>query len=170
VRTRLETLATTLATPEVFLGFLAVAAVAIIFFYIRMRRLRYTKTEKLLTPMETRFYRLLMKVVGRDLLIFVKVRLGDLMDAHPGMDKVKRRIAFNKIACKHVDFVICDRDLRVLLGIELDDRSHEREDRKERDVFVDSAFRSAGINLLRVQGKQYYNLDVVKQQVYNALP
>jgi hypothetical protein len=160
----------TFATPEVFFGLLALAAVLIVLFYIRMHRLRYTRTEKLLTPMETKFYRILNKVVGRDLLIFVKVRLGDLMDAHPGMDKVKRRIAFNKIACKHVDFVICDRELKVLLGIELDDRSHEREDRKARDTFVDAVFRSAGINLLHVSGKQYYNLDVVKQQVYNELP
>lgn len=166
MRTRLETL----AAPEIFFCLLAVAAVLIVFFYIRLHRFRYTKNEKLLTPMETRFYRLLMKIIGRDLLIFAKVRLGDLMEAHPGMDKVKRRIAFNKVACKHVDFVICNKELEILLCIELDDKSHERKDRKERDAFVDTAFKSAGINLLHVSGKKYYDFDTLRQQVYNALP
>lgn len=159
-----------IATPEGFFTFLAVSAVLIVVVYIRTHRLRYTKTEKLLTPMEARFYRILTKVLQRDLLVFAKVRLGDLMEAHPGMDKVKQRIAFNKIACKHVDFVICNKDLEILLGIEVDDKSHERKDRVERDVFVDGAFKSAGIKLLRVPGKRYYDYENVKQQVYNALP
>jgi hypothetical protein len=159
-----------IATPEGFFIFLAALAVLIVVVYIRTHRLRYTKTEKLLTPMEARFYRILTKVLQRDLLVFAKVRLSDLMEAHPGMDKVKQRLAFNKIACKHVDFVICNKELEILLGIEVDDKSHERKDRVERDVFVDGAFKSAGIKLLHIHGKRYYDFDTVKQQVYNALP
>jgi hypothetical protein len=157
-------------TPVSLPAVLAVLAVLIVFAFLRTRGFRYTKVEKLLTPMEMRFYRLLTKAVGRELLIFVKVRIGDLMDAHPGMDRIKRRTAFNKIACKHIDFVICDKELKILLGIELDDKSHEREDRKVRDKFVNAAFKSAGINLLRISGKHYYNIDVIKQQIFNALP
>jgi hypothetical protein len=158
-----------LATPEEFFIVSAALVVLIVFVYIRTHRLRYTKTEKLLTPMEARFFRILTKVLRRDLLIFAKVRIGDPMDAHPGMDKVKRRMAFNKIACKHVDFVVCNKDFDVLLGIELDDKSHERAERKKRDAFVDTAFKSAKIHLLHITGKEYYDYDTVKQQVYNAL-
>jgi hypothetical protein len=159
-----------IATPEGFFTFLAVSAVLIVVLYIRTHKLRYTKTEKLLTPMEARFYRILTKVLQRDLLVFAKVRLGDLMEAHAGMDKVKRRIAFNKVACKHVDFVICNKELEILLCIEVDDKSHECKDRIERDAFVDAAFKSAEIKLLHVHGKRYYDFETVKHQVYNALP
>ena len=38
---------------------------------------------------------------------------------------------FHKIAQKHVDFVICDRDLYVLFVIELDDSTHETRDAKK---------------------------------------
>lgn len=45
---------------------------------------------------------------------------------------------------KHVDFVICAQDMYVLGIIELDDRTHLRQDRMERDAFVDTVLRSAG--------------------------
>lgn len=57
--------------------------------------------------------------------------------------------AFNKIKAKHVDFVLCDSiQIQPLLAIELDDRSHQRKDRQDRDIFVDKAFRSAGVPIV----------------------
>lgn len=44
--------------------------------------------------------------------------------------------------------------------MELDDYTHEREDRKERDVFVDKAFESAGIKIVHIKGN-YDNLETL---------
>ena len=58
---------------------------------------------------------------------------------------------FNKIKAKHTDFVFCDPDtLEILAGLELDDPSHERPERMERDEFVDNAYAAAGIPLIHV--------------------
>jgi hypothetical protein len=42
-------------------------------------------------------------------------------------------------------------------GVELDDSSHARPDRQERDVFVDEVFEVAGLPLLRVPAKSAYS-------------
>jgi very-short-patch-repair endonuclease len=51
---------------------------------------------------------------------------------------------------------ICDKcfrktDLRPLLGIELDDWSHDSEERKLRDVNVETIFKEAGFPLVRLR-------------------
>jgi very-short-patch-repair endonuclease len=92
------------------------------------------------------------------------------MEADPGMDKLKQKTAFNKIACKHVDFVLCDKELNILLAIELDDSSHNRQDRKERDEIVNAAFRSAGLPLMREPAKHFYDIDILRQRVFSFLP
>ena len=47
--------------------------------------------------------------------------------------------------------------MKPLCGIELDDSSHENDDRQERDQFVDTLFREAGLPLLRVPVRREYN-------------
>ncbi|CCY85689.1 putative uncharacterized protein [Clostridium sp. CAG:149] len=93
---------------------------------------------------------------ARKLLICPKVGLKDLMDV------TNRRHFFRyfgKISQKHVDFVICDRNLNVLFAVELDDRSHDTEDARKRDRFKDNAFRAAKIPLKRIR---YFNEENVR--------
>ena len=78
----------------------------------------------------------------------------------------------NKIDRKHVDFLLCNpRAVRPFLGIELDDKSHQRDDRQERDQFVDQVFAAVGIPLVRVPVKHTYSLQEVQAllQPYSQL-
>jgi hypothetical protein len=52
--------------------------------------------------------------------------------------------------------------VRPILEIELDDKSHQRNDRQERDQFVDQVFKAARIPLLRVPVKHNYSLQEVQ--------
>jgi len=89
-------------------------------------------------------------VVGESAQVLSKVSLGDVFYVKSS-DSSKYRIYTNKIDRKHVDFLLCNpKAMRPFLGIELDDKSHQRDDRKERDQFVDQVFAAAGIPLLRV--------------------
>jgi len=47
--------------------------------------------------------------------------------------------------------------MKPLLGIELDDSSHRRDDRQERDNFVDRVFEVSGLPLLRLPVQREYN-------------
>jgi hypothetical protein len=48
------------------------------------------------------------------------------------------------------DFVLCAPDFTAIAVIELDDRSHRREEQRERDRRKDSFLRAAGIKVVRV--------------------
>ena len=104
----------------------------------------------LLTSNELEFYQILSPIVcqhGWQLLM--KMRLADIMAVRKGTEEYMKY--FNKIKAKHTDFVFCDPDtLEILAGLELDDPSHERPERIERDEFVDKAYEAAGIPLIHV--------------------
>lgn len=106
------------------------------------------KARHLLTKREYRFYLLLREVADEyHCIICPKVGVKDLLSV---TDKKQYMKYFYKIAQKHVDFVICDRDLYVLFAIELDDSTHETRDARKRDHLKDKAFAAAGIPLKRI--------------------
>ena len=117
-------------------------------------RLPYEKAGPLLTPAERSFYGVLEQAIDGH-RIFAKVRLSDLIEVAHG---TSRRQAYrNKIDRKHADFVLCDaHSMAPRLVIELDDRSHDRLGRRERDAFVDAALEAAGLPILHVVAKRAY--------------
>jgi very-short-patch-repair endonuclease len=92
------------------------------------------------------------------------VRLADLIQVRP---QTTDHLAWrNRILCKHIDFVLCDHDsMEIRLAVELDDRTHQRPKRQERDAFVDSALEAAGIPLLRVKAAGSYDVEHIRQAV-----
>lgn len=79
---------------------------------------------------------------NHNLIVFTKVRVLDLIEPRKGIKNYKT--LFYKIQAKHVDFVICDQDIKVKCIIELDDASHDNSKRKERDKFLTEALSGAG--------------------------
>ena len=105
-------------------------------------------SKNILTKREYKFYQILKKVAAEyGYIICPKVGVKDLLAVTDSKNYMQY---FHKIAQKHVDFVICDRDLYVLFAIELDDSTHETRDAKKRDRFKDKAFAAAGIPLKRI--------------------
>ncbi|HWI66614.1 MAG TPA: DUF2726 domain-containing protein, partial [Symbiobacteriaceae bacterium] len=85
----------------------------------------YIRRASLLSPAEQRFYTRLYQAVGNELLICPKVRLADAIDVRG--DAIEWQAAWNRIAAKHLDFVLVTADeYQPLLAIELDDSSHMR--------------------------------------------
>ena len=109
-------------------------------------KLPYRLNHKFLTRAEASFFRVLQLALPEGVLLCPKVNLQDLFWSPPN-DYTAR----NRIDRKHVDFVLADAEtLRPVCGIELDDSSHQRPDRQERDRFVESVFATAGLPLVRV--------------------
>jgi len=118
----------------------------------------YYCRKSLFTPAERSFLTVLEAVLSSDVRVFGKVRLEDIIGVRSGLERDERQAARNRITSKHVDFLLVRaRDFAPLAGIELDDSSHERDDRKRRDEFVDAAFASASLPLLHVTAKKSYN-------------
>ena len=128
----------------------------------------YALRDDFLSPAERSFYGVLLTVTGTSLVVCPKVALGDLFFAKPE-DPRQRRILTNRIDRKHVDFLLCKPgSMRPVAGVELDDRSHERADRRERDQFFEEVFRVAGLPLLRFPAQHTYSPNEIYDRL-NAL-
>lgn len=104
----------------------------------------------LLTQNEWHEYKKLHEIaLNNNLRICPKVRLADIIEPRKGTGEWQK--LFYKIQAKHIDFLICDYSLRVLAVLELDDNSHNRADRQERDRFVDEILRSVGYKVIRTK-------------------
>ncbi len=126
-------------------------AAVIICLLLRLRKENYYpySAKLLLTKREYKFYLLLRREADRNhCLICPKVGLKDLLAVTDQKEYMKY---FHKISQKHVDFVICDYDLRVLFALELDDSTHDSKEARERDRFKNRAFAAANIPLKRIR-------------------
>ena len=103
----------------------------------------YTKQQHLFSPAELSLMKVLDEAVSDQYRVFGKVRVADVLEVKSGVDKRDRRAALNRITSKHFDYVLCRKDdLSFVCAIELDDRSHERAERRERDQFLDETWAS----------------------------
>lgn len=114
----------------------------------------YSVKERFASNAEISFYHVLKSVVADKATVLVKVNLADIFVVTNQEQRQKYR---GHISQKHIDFLLCDpRSLRPLAAIELDDSSHQREDRQRRDVLVDHVFEAAGLPLIRIPAQRSY--------------
>lgn len=132
----------------------------------RATSLPYSARPTLLTPAELNFYTALRQATASDYALFAKVRLADLIEVQRGLPRPAYYRAFNWVAAKHVDFVLCDpATSKLFCAIELDDASHARPDRQRRDRFLDDALTAAGLPLLRIRAQRSYSVAGLRQQL-----
>jgi hypothetical protein len=125
----------------------------------------YHLVNEFISPAEHNFFFNLKATVGDSAHIFSKVKLSDLFYAKTG-DHGKNRSYTNRIDRKHIDFLLCDsKTLKPMLGIELDDKSHQRADRQERDDFVNHVFQAAKLPLMHVSVQHGYSQSELKNKL-----
>ena len=126
----------------------------------------YKAAGALLSPAELSFFSVLDLAVGDSAHIVVKVRVADLLRPHKGMTRSNWQKAFNSISSKHIDFVICDKtNLKPLCAIELNDKSHQRKNRRLRDEFITKAFASARVPLEFIIARRAYSAERIREQL-----
>lgn len=127
--------------------------------------LPYKLNKNIFTNNERFFYKILKEITyNMDLIIMTKVRLADIIYTNE-----YNYTYFNKIKAKHIDFVLIDNNGEIKLLIELDDKSHENYERKERDKFLNEIFENLNINLLRIPAKYIYNIEELKTKIKESL-
>lgn len=125
----------------------------------------YGRKFKFLSDGERAFFHPLREAVGDRYVLFTKVRLGDLVFVASRAFGPR-----NSVDRKHIDFVLCDpASISPVLAIELDDRSHDRPDRKRRDEFVDEVLASAGLPILHVRAAAAYDVQALRQRIESKI-
>jgi hypothetical protein len=101
--------------------------------------------KRLLTQPEQVLYHRLVKALPNH-VILAQVQVSRVL----GVKKGSRFHEWNnRINRMSYDFVICDKAATVIAAIELDDKSHERDDRRETDAKKTKATTDAGLRLVR---------------------
>ena len=129
------------------------------------------KGHYLLSVGEKKFYDgLLAALDSTRYIIFAKVRIADIIETN--LDRAdpmywKKLAPINQ---KHIDFLLASRtDTTPLLAIELDGGSHADKVRLKRDAFVDSVFHNAGIPLLHIPVKGFYQYTDLRSAIETAI-
>jgi hypothetical protein len=149
----------------------AVAAVIFLKFLARNRtgaapaeQLHYRRRPALFTPAERSFAGVLDQVLDARYRVFGKVRVADLIEPLPTKDRRIWQKAFNRISAKHFDFVICNsNDLVPVVVIELDDSSHQKAKRQQRDEMLQQICGQVQLPLIRVPAQKGYKLAEVEE-------
>ena len=130
----------------------------------------YHIRDDFLSPAEHSFFLVLKHIVSNRAVICTKVSLSDLFYVRAD-DPSRFRTYTNKIDRKHVDFLLCDlKTLQPLVGIELDDKSHQKSSRQARDEFVEKVYTAAKLPLVRFPARRSYStseLESVLNQYLN---
>lgn len=131
--------------------------------------LPYKRKEHFLSVAETRFYEVLNKIAEENnFVVQCKVRLEALVRV-PFYTKNRYGLR-NRIKSREMNFVLCSKqNMKPLLIIELDDSSHQREDRIERDDFIDKALHDAGLPILHIKAQQNYDSNVLVTQILELI-
>ncbi len=129
------------------------------------------KGQYLLSVGEKKFYDALLAALDSTrYIIFAKVRIADIIETN--LDRAdpmywKKLAPINQ---KHIDFLLVSRsDTTPLLAIELDGGSHSDKERLKRDAFVDSVFHNAGIPILHIPVKGFYQYSNLRQLIETTI-
>lgn len=129
-------------------------------------RIGYRTNGPLFSKAERSFYGVLNQAISDEQVLMGKVRVADILSPEKGLNKSNWQTAFNKIAYKHFDYILCEKStLNVLAAIELDDKSHQSKRSISRDTFLNEACKSAGFKLIRFPAQKAYQISEVKKQI-----
>ena len=127
----------------------------------------YRLRKEFLSPAEASFYRSLMEAIEDKLLVFPKPALKEFISV---TDQSNLQTHLNKIDRKHVDFLICDpKTLEPVFAIELDDGSHRRAERGQRDTFLETVLSGVELPLVRIPVRSSYNAQELQILFRNAV-
>lgn len=123
----------------------------------------YKPKEKFLSNNEITLYKTLKKICYElKLTIFAQVSLSQILEIN---NRRKQQQLFNRIMCKSIDFVLYDEETNTIACcIELDDKTHEQEERKERDLFLDKIF-NHNIKLIHIKSQKFYDAEEIKNKI-----
>lgn len=127
------------------------------------------KYRPLLTDTEFQFYRYLRAVCGPyNILVCPKVRLEDILQITTTNKHIVNQYR-GYIKSRHIDFMLCDINMKVICGIELDDASHWSKKAYYADSLKNAIYNTIGIKLFRVKTQEDYRTRVKEIMMY-AIP
>jgi len=119
-----------------------------------------------MTDSEVRFFALLQEAMPEH-FIFAQVQLSRLIQSTDAQDAA---FWFNRICRMSADYVLVDRDAQTVIAvIELDDWTHDKPERKRADQKKTKAIESAGLPLIRFDGRRMPSATQIRHEIIRQL-
>jgi very-short-patch-repair endonuclease len=116
---------------------------------------------RLLTQPEQVLYHRLVKALPNH-VVLAQVQVSRVLGVKKGFRFHEWNNRINRMS---YDFVICDKAATVIAAIELDDKFHESEDRRETDAKKDKATTDAGLRLVRWNVKSLPDEPTIRREL-----
>ena len=108
-------------------------------------------------PEQVLYFRLIQALPEH--IILAQVQLSRMLGVKKGNNYQSWTNRINRMSA---DFVVCNKDSSIVAVIELDDATHQREDRQVADTKKDKALGSAEIRVIRWQAKSIPDITVIQ--------
>lgn len=115
--------------------------------------------KKPLTEIEQMLYHRLVEAMP-ECIVLAQVQLSRIIGVKKGAGPGNW---LNRINQKSIDYVVCLKDSSLVATVELDDSSHNREDRRKADQDKDRALASAGVRLIRWQARNLPDVKTIRE-------
>ena len=147
--------------PAIIALAVAIAVTIALVIFAKLRRKnrdsRYYLKDSLLTNSEKEYFRVIDAYFGKDYRVLPQINLASVIE--------KEGQGFRTELFRNVDFGIFDYNFRPILLIEINDNTHFRKDRQERDESVAAILKKARLPLVTFWTKD--GLD--EKVIYNTL-
>lgn len=158
---------------QLFIWFLIIITIVFFSRYLeylvtkRKNALAYKKKEHLMTEAEIEFFRVLELILKNQYYIVPQLPISKIaLTVAKGKDYYTYS---NKIDRKTVDFVLFDKQsFSPITVIELDDSSHDNENRRIRDNFVDDVMKNIGLKIIHIKTAYTYNPEELSRLIFGS--
>lgn len=134
----------------------------------RRYRLPYVADPVLFTPAQLAFLAVLRRAVGKNYLVYGRVRAADVIAPRRRLDRRTRRCAWERLAERRFDFLVCRADTSAIVcAVNLAPRSRLRRG-IPRDA-LDRICAAAGLPLVRFRESDVYSAAEIAKRVRVAL-
>lgn len=123
---------------------------------------RYYRKPVLTEVEQTLFHRL--REAWPEMIVLAQVAMPAMIGIKRPNDQERLRL-FNAINGKHVDFVICNPDFSIRAAVELDDGTHERDNRKKSDEIKNATFAAVDVPLIRFHVRALPNVEEIRSRL-----
>lgn len=118
------------------------------------------RAKPLLSPWELKVFGPLRASLPAGWYLCPQVRAADIVSIS-APSSGHQRAALGKLAPRSVDFVLIDEGAIPRLVVELDDSSHDRPERRQRDADIDRALHAAGVPVWRIRPGQEIDWEAI---------
>jgi len=140
----------------------------IVLFLKEDQKFLYKRKDFLLNIPERKFFEELQKIIPNEYVVFPQVLLSSIVKVNSSKKEFWKYQ--NKINRKTVDFVIFEKQyLKPIVAIEYDGKTHDKNDRKNRDNFINRVLEVSGIKILHIKHQENIDFEVVKTNINNLL-